>query len=192
MPRVIPHEAMQFVRGALGEDGEIGIAVEGVDATPAGPRVRFVVPRLRRARVNPRRVPDRDTIAELVSRMMALRWRDGPAPRPVPAESALALMREHPEVFSGPTETGDGWHWLLAATAGWIEEGGVPSGFADDQVKEKFGTLRFYASGADSRTARIIAGAEWLSGAVCDTCGAPGSIRPGGWIRTACDAHAKR
>ena len=126
--RVIPHEAMLFVRGALGDDGAIGIAVERVDATPGGPRVRFVVPRLRRARVNPRRVPDRDTITELVSRMLALRWRDGPAPRPVPAESYLALMAEHPEIYSGPTETGDGWHWLLAATAQWIKEGGARRG----------------------------------------------------------------
>jgi hypothetical protein len=189
MARVIPHEAMTYLLGALGEDGAIGIAVEGVDQTPAGPRVRFVVPRLRRARVNPKAVPERDTISELVSRMVAMRWRYGVAPRPVPAESSLALMAEHPEIYSGATETADGWHWLLATVAEWIKEGGVPDGFGDDQIKSKFGTLRFYCHGSDARTAKIVAAAEWLSGAVCEECGAPGSVRPGGWIRTLCDAH---
>ncbi|MCJ2134226.1 hypothetical protein MKK69_09190 [Methylobacterium sp. J-026] len=191
MPRVIPHEAMQFLRGALGDDGAIGIAVEGVDQTPAGPRVRFVVPRLRRARVDPQRVPDRDSISELVSRMVAMRWRYGAAPRPVPVESGLVLMETHPEIYSGPTETGDGWHWLLATVAEWIKEGGVPAEWQDEQVKEKYGTLRFYASGVDGRTARILAGAEWVSGAVCETCGAPGRTQASGWVRTACDAHAE-
>ena len=190
--RVIPHEAMQFVRGALGEDGAVGIAVEGVDQTEAGPRVRFVVPRLRRARVDPQRVPDREAVTELVSRMMALRWRDGPAPCPVPKESWMVLMDTHPRIYDAPTETAPGWHWLLSATAAWIEEGGIPASYVTAQVKEKFGTLCFYRSGGGTRISRIVSAAEWLSGAVCDACGAPGSVRPGGWIRTACGGHAKR
>lgn len=192
MPRVIPYEAMAFVRGALGEDGAVGIAVEGVDQTPGGPRVRFVVPRLRRARVDPQRVPDREAVTELVSRMMALRWRDGPAPRPVPEESWLVLMDQHPRVYDAPTETSRGWHWLLSATASWIEEAGIPAAYSTAQVKEKYGILCFYRSGGGPRISRIVSAAEWLSGSVCDACGAPGSIRPGGWIRTSCDAHAKR
>ena len=69
---------------------------------------------------------------------------------------------------------------------------GGPAGWHDDQVKQKFGTLRFYCHGVDGRTGRIVAAAEWISGAICEECGAPGSIRPGGFIRTACDAHARR
>ncbi|GJD45841.1 hypothetical protein AFCDBAGC_3718 [Methylobacterium cerastii] len=191
MPRVIPHEAMTFLRGALGDDGAVGIAVEGVDVTDAGPRVRFIVPRLRRARVDPQRVPDREAVAELVSRMVALRWRDGPAPRPVPEESYMVLMEAHPRIYDAPTETSRGWHWVLAATAAWIEEGAIPKGFSTVQVKEKYGTLRFYCHGGGTRIIRIAAAAEWISGAVCDVCGAPGSLRPSGWLRTTCDAHAK-
>lgn len=194
MARVIPTEATAFLREALGPDGDLGITITGVDVTPSGPRVRFDVPRLRRRREEPhRRMPDREMCAELVSRMVAMRWRDSVEPRPVPAESYLALMEAYPAIYSGPTETSDGWHWLLAAVAEWIEEVGVPQGFVADQIKQKFGTLRFYchATDRDGRVGRIIAAAEWVSGSVCEVCGAPGSVRPGGWIRTLCDDHVE-
>ncbi|MBE7246825.1 MAG: hypothetical protein INR63_17925 [Actinomycetospora chiangmaiensis] len=193
MPRVIPHEALAYLRGTLGPEGVIGITVTGVEQTAAGPGVRFDVPRLRRRRGDTRRLPERDMIAELVSRMVALRWFQSVEPRPVPQDSSLTLMDQHPQIYDGPTETGPGWHWLLTATALWIEEVGVPQGWVADQVKEKFGTLRFYAHSDDEpgRVGRIIAAAEWVSGAVCETCGAPGSTRAGGYVRTACDAHAE-
>lgn len=196
MPRVIPAEAMAYVRGALDEAGVVGIRVVGVDPAPEGPRVRFEVLPMRRRRGDTRRLPDRDTICELVSRMVALRWRGSPEPRAMPEDHQLTLAAEHPVVIGDFTETGPGWHWLLSAAAEWIEETGVPQGFRSVQIKEKFGTLRWYCSAAEDedrlQAGRIIQAAEWVSGAVCETCGAPGSVRPGGWVRTACDAHAKR
>ena len=196
MPRVIPAEAMAYVRGALDEAGAVGIRVTGVDATPAGPRVRFEVLPMRRRRGDTKRLPDRDSICELVSRMVALRWWDSPVPREIPDTHQMDLAVAHPVVIGDFTETTAGWHWLLSAAASWIEETGVPVGFRSVQIKEKFGTLRWYCSFPEDEdrlhAGKIIQAAEWISGAVCETCGAPGSVRPGGWVRTACDAHARK
>jgi len=59
------------------------------------------------------------------------------------------------------------------------------------QVKEKYGTLRFYLSHEDDYISGIVAMAEYLSGLTCETCGAPGKTRGSGWVRTLCDEHAK-
>lgn len=196
MPRVIPAEALSFVRGALDEAGAVGISVMRVDPTPQGPRVQFEVLPMRRSRGDTKRLPDRGAICELISRMVALRWKDSPEPRGIPEHHQMDLAMDHPRVIGDFTETGPGWHWLLSAAAGWIEETGVPTGFRSVQVKEKFGTLRWYVCSSEDEdrlhAGRIISAAEWVSGAVCETCGAPGRTRPGGWIRTMCDAHGRK
>lgn len=66
-----------------------------------------------------------------------------------------------------------------------------------DQVKEKFGTLRFYISteSADEPTREmihtIIDGAEGKSGLICEYCGQPGAPRYTRWIKTVCSRHEK-
>lgn len=57
------------------------------------------------------------------------------------------------------------------------------------QIKEKFGTLRFYSTGGDDVTNGMISMAENLSARTCERCGAPGKSRGGVWIRTLCDQH---
>lgn len=57
------------------------------------------------------------------------------------------------------------------------------------QVKEKFGTLRFYCDGGDDATHGMISLAESMSGMLCEECGNRGKTRGGGWIRTLCDQH---
>ena len=59
------------------------------------------------------------------------------------------------------------------------------------QVKEKFGTLRFYAGQVDDRAQAYIDFAEHMSGKVCEVCGAPGKLGGKGWIRTLCETHRK-
>lgn len=206
MARVIQSEFLAFVTGVLGEEGAAGIRVSGVEPTPQGPRVRYVVPdkgqigRVRGDSEATKRaagvlLPRADDVCEAASRYVALRWRDSPEPRPVPRDSFLALMDAYPAIYDAPTETGDGWHWLLAMLAEWLRETGLSADFRVAQVKEKFGTLRFYCSSGEGEApmaGRVVSATEWLSGAVCETCGAPGSVRPGGWVKTACDEHAKR
>ena len=60
-----------------------------------------------------------------------------------------------------------------------------------NQVKEKFGTLRFYYSGGDAYIDGLVAMAESMSAATCEECGAPGRVRHGGWLRCLCDEHAQ-
>lgn len=59
------------------------------------------------------------------------------------------------------------------------------------QIKEKFGTLRFYYDGGDEYCRGIEAMAESMSARTCETCGTPGKLRHGGWVRTLCDQHAE-
>jgi len=57
-----------------------------------------------------------------------------------------------------------------------------------DQVKEKYGTLRFYYSGGDEVIEGIVRMAESMTHRTCESCGCPGDPRKGGWIKVLCDA----
>ena len=57
------------------------------------------------------------------------------------------------------------------------------------QVKEKFGSLRFYYDGGDEYIRALVNFAESMSGRICEKCGSPGKTRGGGWVRTLCDEH---
>lgn len=59
------------------------------------------------------------------------------------------------------------------------------------QVKEKFGTLRFYYDGGDDIIDGMVRMAESMSAVMCEECGAPSETRGPGWIRTLCDVHEK-
>lgn len=55
------------------------------------------------------------------------------------------------------------------------------------QVKEKFGTLRFYHAGGNDFFDGMVSMAEATSSRICEQCGKPGRPRSGGWILTLCD-----
>jgi hypothetical protein len=57
------------------------------------------------------------------------------------------------------------------------------------QIKEKFGGLRFYYDGGDDYIRGLVSMAEVWASKSCEVCGAPGSSRGGGWVRTLCDHH---
>lgn len=58
-----------------------------------------------------------------------------------------------------------------------------------EQIKEKFGGLRFYYQGGDEYIHGMVTMAETWADSTCEECGAIGTRRSGGWIRTLCDAH---
>ena len=58
-----------------------------------------------------------------------------------------------------------------------------------EQIKEKFGGLRFYYQGGDDEISGMVRMAELWAGHSCETCGNRGERRNGGWIRTLCDEH---
>lgn len=92
-------------------------------------------------------------------------------------------------------ECDNGWYLLLDQLFGCIQ------GYIDNndhlnirqvvatQVKEKFGTLRFYYNGGDN----LIEGMVWLayrlSGVTCEHCGTTDNVTQNteGWISTLCD-----
>ena len=55
------------------------------------------------------------------------------------------------------------------------------------QVKEKFGSLRFYTTECDEYITGLISMAESISGKTCEACGNPGTARKAGWLRVRCD-----
>jgi hypothetical protein len=108
-------------------------------------------------------------------------------------------------------ECGDGWYnildqlcgniqshidWSIKNNAWDVEKDSknirsiVPQVVAA-QVKEKFGSLRFYYDGGDDYIRGLSVMAESMSMVTCETCGAPGKTRGRGWMYTACDTHAQ-
>ena len=60
------------------------------------------------------------------------------------------------------------------------------------QVKEKWGSLRFYIGSGSNRTFDLIRDAENESAATCEVCGEPGEIITTGWWKCRCPACAKK
>ena len=84
-------------------------------------------------------------------------------------------------------EIGSGWYGLIKNMIGEMIEAGWDKEV--HQVKEKYGTLRFYTGGATDKMYEIIREYERVSAVTCEVCGEVGQIRPGGWVATLCDTH---
>ena len=92
-------------------------------------------------------------------------------------------------------ECGDGWFNILDQLMGNIQhhidwknkKEEVVAQVTLDQVKEKFGTLRFYYTGGDDVIDGMVRMAESMSGVMCEECSAPAKTHGPGWIRTICE-----
>jgi hypothetical protein len=90
---------------------------------------------------------------------------------------------------------GEGWTPLLEDLMVKLFRLGWGGGL--DQVKEKYGGLRFYfINDCKGEVAQLIAEdlvhyAENKSCEICDTCGKWGKLRGKGWIYAACKEHSK-
>lgn len=60
------------------------------------------------------------------------------------------------------------------------------------QIKEKFGTLRFYYYGGDEYIHGLEAMAESMTSVTCEKCGKPGKPSNNGWVRVLCEDHTER
>jgi hypothetical protein len=89
---------------------------------------------------------------------------------------------------------GSGWKTLLHGLCeklfhlGWDGE--------LQQVKEKYGTLRFYwrnnIDGIAGEIAEdVVQNAEAMSGQTCEVCGKYGRLRGSGWLYTSCEEHLR-
>ena len=105
-----------------------------------------------------------------------------------------------PKMFAEPYggfACGEGWWPILEALCGQIQhhvdwknkQSEVVAQVTVNQIKEKFGGLRFYYSGGDDAIDGMVRMAESWAAHSCETCGSPGKSRSGGWIKTLCDHH---
>lgn len=120
------------------------------------------------------------------------------------------LCASYPKIFSDTREDppgseekcfgfecGDGWYNLIDSLCKSIQfhidhnskKGNEIPQVVAVQIKEKFGTLRFYVDGGDELIEGMIWFAESFSGRICEQCGSPGELRKGSWVRTLCDTH---
>jgi len=88
-------------------------------------------------------------------------------------------------------ECGDGWFDLLDELSAKLETLNltVLKDFPveAEQVKEKYGTLRFYVNRYDYGVEELIDAACEKSEKTCETCGCPGRLRGENWFTTRCD-----
>jgi hypothetical protein len=148
-------------------------------------------------------------------------------------DNVARLVATHPSLFTCSTpaysDLPSGWYPIVDTLCNEIKrELGfeLSKQFSVEQIKEKFGTLRFYWSlcnrgdmhldvfspdgavrssvvtiepslaadaaavnGACDRLRELVDEACEASARVCQRCGAPGSLRPLGWVQTLCDQH---
>ena len=125
-----------------------------------------------------------------------------------------ALCRDFPLLFSDrrkdPKTTcmywgfycGDGWEPIIREAASkleplieqWVKDHINDEDFEDwqpraSQIKEKFGTLRFYLSSGTDEMFEIVEKAEEKSETICEVCGKPGKLSGPGWYKTVCEEH---
>lgn len=124
-----------------------------------------------------------------------------------------ALCRDFPKLFRdrhrSMQETcmywgfscGEGWEPLIRECAAKLEAINNKIENPDhhvvaSQVKEKYGTLRFYTGSYPTEHGEAIEAAineaEEKSAETCEVCGKPGTTIGGGWLRTVCDAHKRK
>lgn len=115
-------------------------------------------------------------------------------------------------------DVGNGWFELIYGLSNYINDaltskmwnsnGEHVSGLilVTTQVKEKYGTLRYYYRFEEDKTIEItdkeyskevamkvegaIEFAERLSAHICEECGGPGGIREGSWLVVRCNDHS--
>ena len=127
---------------------------------------------------------------------------------------AKRMEEKYPEMFAEPYggfAIGEGWWPIIEALCGQIDSytkwrNNTRDALKKDnpyghkipkkvpqvvvqQIKEKFGGLRFYYDGGDEHIGGMVRMAESWAGRSCEECSKPGKSRNGSWIKTLCDEH---
>lgn len=99
-------------------------------------------------------------------------------------------------------EVGKGWYESIYKTAEKLEpliieqikkdpEGYKYGYYRTAQLKEKYGTGRWYLSGGTDEMQDLVEAWETETENICEECGKPGKLRGQGWYYTRCHKHAK-
>lgn len=95
-------------------------------------------------------------------------------------------MKTPYELFGDEGILKSGWADLVKPLVLYCNEHGIQI----TQIKEKFGTLRFYTGPATDALFDMVDDAETKSGKICYECGGPGTWWGLGWNMTLCRKHA--
>jgi hypothetical protein len=113
---------------------------------------------------------------------------------------AERMEKSYPKMFAnkyGGFAVGKGWYPIIERLCSNIQQhiewknrnGEVVPQVVVEQIKEKFGGLRFYYQGGDDEVSGMVRMAEAWADVACEDCGGIGKRRGGGWVRTLCDVH---
>lgn len=113
---------------------------------------------------------------------------------------AAGLYKKYPKIFSAEVlkhwwgiECDNGWYDIIDNLCGEIQDycdkNPEAGQVAASQIKEKFGSLRFYYNGGSAPIRNLVEQAENLSEHTCETCGAPGKLNTTGWFKVRCTNH---
>jgi hypothetical protein len=117
------------------------------------------------------------------------------------------LLKDFPDLFItkglgfpkfGGFKCQDGWYDLIRELSQEItyeleqQFGPESRVIYATQVKEKYGTLRFYMNNHVPEIASLIHDYEHKSSRICEVCGKPGKMRDLNWIQTLCDEHNRQ
>lgn len=121
-------------------------------------------------------------------------------------EHTNKILKDFPKLYTnyykGPEvspmyfgfDCGDGWYQLVYNLSKRVdkllkkESKAFQAGFTVDQVKQKFGGLRFYTSIHSDAIQKEIDKAETKSFETCEECGKPGKLRGTHWVQTVCNS----
>lgn len=99
------------------------------------------------------------------------------------------------DMYGDPTKTcmhwgcecGNGWYDLLYKLCEDIEAAEPPEDFKIEQIKEKFGGLRFYYISGNAEISSLVNAAESNSYKICEGCSSTeGVTTEGSWITSLC------
>ncbi len=100
-------------------------------------------------------------------------------------------MKNNEDWLTNP-ECGKGWNKILRELDKEIKK--LAPDYKIEQIKQKFGDLRYYVSGipnnVSSQIYELISEAEELSSKTCESCGAPGKLayrKTNGWLKVVCE-----
>lgn len=124
------------------------------------------------------------------------------------------LCKKYPLLYSDRDESmlktlmcwgfacGDGWYKILDEASAKLEKL-IKQWYKDNptepldnlpracQIKEKYGTLRFYLTTGTDEMFDVANNTEEQSMTTCEQCGEKGKLRGHFWLYTACDKHTK-
>jgi len=119
------------------------------------------------------KIPDDEKIKEICSRVSEIKEFD----------------------ISKAAGVGSGWHGIIQPILNEINlynKENPKDEIEIDQIKEKYGTLRFYTTGSPDYISGMISIAEKESENICEICGARGeTVKINGWYSTLCPYHVK-